>query len=745
MAEPGQRHRHLEHLLLVDDRAEGVLQRPLQQRVLVGDLELAGFLALSFASLYIRVDRAALDRPRPDQRHLHGHVVEVFRPRARQHLHLRPALDLEDAGRLGAVDRPVGLFVVERDPREVEPLPLGHLEFVDAALDRGEHPQPEQVDLEEAGVRAGVLVPLNDLPTLHRRRHDRADVDQRLGRDHHAAGVLGGVAGQSHRLAGEAQQRLPARGSGALVADRGDHVALDFPRRLVEADRARDLLDLARPQPQRLAEVADDPARPVGREGGDECGAVGPVALVHPRDQHLAHVAGEVEVDVRHRLRFLVEEAAGVQARFDRVDVREAGQVADDRADAGAATAAGRHPGAGSVTSPHLRRHLAGQLQQVVVEEEEARELEVADRPQLLVEPGPRFGPGAGRLVPVASTEQVVAEPREVAVGVQVLRLRIAVAELLGQVEAEPVGEAQRLRHRLRVLGEARRHLLPARPAPSCGCRGGTARTPPASRRDGRRRRRPAGWRRRGAWEWTLPVATQGTPRREASRASQRLRARSWRQKGRCSSTRKRSRPKAASRRRPRRLAALGHPALEGPGQDPVTGAAGEADEPLGVLLHLLQRRPGLGGGAAGVVAGVGVGRGQQPAEVAIPGRVFDQEGEVGEIGRGLQVRGRRRQRHGQLGADDRAQVELPAGLGELARSPDPVVVGQRQSRIAVDLGGDGQLRRGRGAVEEGEARVRVQLDVRGGAHQARCRYQRPVIRQRKTTTERPSIRASSK
>ena len=57
------------------------------------------------------------------------------------------------------------------------------------------------------------------------------------------------------------------------------------------------------------------------------------------------------------------------------------------------------------------------------------------------------------------------------------------------------------------------------------------------------------------AWTWTLPVATQGTPSRSASSASSRLRRRSWRQYGRCSSTLKRSRPKARSRpaRHPRR------------------------------------------------------------------------------------------------------------------------------------------------------------------------------------------------
>src|SRR5918999_1747931 len=62
--------------------------------------------------------------------------------------------------------------------------------------------------------------------------------------------------------------------------------------------RPRGALDLDRRQPERLAEVADRRPRAVGGEGGDERRAVVAVALVHARDQDLAYVAREVEVDV---------------------------------------------------------------------------------------------------------------------------------------------------------------------------------------------------------------------------------------------------------------------------------------------------------------------------------------------------------------------------------------------------------------------------------------------------------------
>ena len=52
------------------------------------------------------------------------------------------------------------------------------------------------------------------------------------------------------------------------------------------------------------------------------------------------------------------------------------------------------------------------------------------------------------------------------------------------------------------------------------------------------------------ACTWTLPVATVGTPSRPASCANSRLRERSWRWNGRCSSTRNPSGPNADSSRR---------------------------------------------------------------------------------------------------------------------------------------------------------------------------------------------------
>src|SRR6185503_12089551 len=120
-------------------------------------------------------------------------------------------------------------------------------------------------------------------------------------------------------------------------------------------------------------------------------------------EQLLADVAREVEVDVRQRRDLLVQEAPEAELVLDRVDVREAGQVADDRADARAAPTAGWEQGPRGVAIAHLHGHLAGELEQIVVKQEEAGEAQRADHAQLLFQ-------ARGRLVAVARIAR--ADPR---------------------------------------------------------------------------------------------------------------------------------------------------------------------------------------------------------------------------------------------------------------------------------------------------------------------------------------------
>ena len=181
--------------------------------------------------------------------------------------------------------------VVERDAREVEGLSLARgtvpttgpnrgpralRDQLDALLDRREHPEPEQVDLQEAGVAAAVLVPLADLPAGHRRGLHRHEVDQRARRDDHAARVLADVARQAGDLARQLAEGVPPRPRvrAGYAVD-----LLRDARRVPAVGDARKALELGKRQAERLADVADRTAAPVRGEARDERCTLAAVAL----------------------------------------------------------------------------------------------------------------------------------------------------------------------------------------------------------------------------------------------------------------------------------------------------------------------------------------------------------------------------------------------------------------------------------------------------------------------------------
>src|SRR5205823_5027266 len=111
------------------------------------------------------------------------------------------------------------------------------------------------------------------------------------------------------------------------------------------------------------------------------------VALVDGDDQLLADVAREVEVDIRDGRHVAVEEPPEREVGRDRVDVRQPGQVADERADRATATATRREDGARRVATTHLVRDLAGKLEHLPVQEEEPGQAELVDEGELLAQP----------------------------------------------------------------------------------------------------------------------------------------------------------------------------------------------------------------------------------------------------------------------------------------------------------------------------------------------------------------------
>ena len=95
------------------------------------------------------------------------------------------------------------------------------------------------------------------------------------------------------------------------------------------------------------------------------------------------------------------------------------------------------------------------------MEQEEAGQIEMGDHAQLLLQADQRLlvAPASR----VALLEHPPAELGERAIRLGILRSRVAVAEVLGQIEAEALGQAPALLHGIGVLAEALNHALGGR------------------------------------------------------------------------------------------------------------------------------------------------------------------------------------------------------------------------------------------------------------------------------------------
>ena len=90
--------------------------------------------------------------------------------------------------------------------------PVGR-QLVEGARQGGEHPERQQVDLEEVELGEVVLVPLDDGPPRHGGRLDGHRLAERPARDDEAADVDGEVAREALQLAGRASSTWRTRGA----------------------------------------------------------------------------------------------------------------------------------------------------------------------------------------------------------------------------------------------------------------------------------------------------------------------------------------------------------------------------------------------------------------------------------------------------------------------------------------------------------------------------------------------------
>ena len=383
-----------------------------------------------------------------------------------------------------------------------------------------------------------------------------------------------------------------------------------------------------------------------------------------------------------------------------------------------------------------------------MVQQEEPRETERVDHPQLLLEPRGGVSTPRGALG-VALAERRLADLRELARGALLSVPRVAVAEVAGELEGERLRQPNGLGDGIGVVREARRHRL------GRGEHVAVVRAPHGLARI-----------ERGA-------VTDGDERILQERAHARVGMDVPGRHGGHAEAPGEPLERPVARPIAIRIGALElHPqalSAEGPEQRPrgllvvdaVLRASGQADEALGVLEHLLEPHARLPGAPIARIPRVRVGERDEPAEVAPPAGVAHQQGEVPQRGGDLPAHPslpacsprapRPGERDGQLGAEEGAHGRLAGGHGELHGTGEGVVVGQRERPVGELHGAPDELVRKRGPVKEGVGGVRVKLDVsRGATHprsrppQAACVNQRPEQRSWKTTRLRPLALTSS-
>jgi hypothetical protein len=260
-ASPGVKPAHGDaHGLLLEERhAERLAQHLLQFRLGI-DHRLP-----AFAAAEVRMDHVALDRSGPDDRHLHDQVVVGARLQPRQHRHLRPALDLEGADRVGLADHRIGAGILGRDRGEVVGNTLVFRQQVEPLLHAGEHAEREHVDLHELQGVDVVLVPLDDLAVGHGGRLDRYQIVEAVVRQNESSGMLGEVPRCSHQLASKIK-----RESQPAVAEVQVH-AFDLLLRDTFLRPSPNLrgqrLDQILGQPERFTDVAERTLCPVADDG----------------------------------------------------------------------------------------------------------------------------------------------------------------------------------------------------------------------------------------------------------------------------------------------------------------------------------------------------------------------------------------------------------------------------------------------------------------------------------------------
>ena len=277
--------------------------------------------------------RNIIHRPRPVQRVDGDDILDAVGMHLLQHVAHAGAFQLEHAHRVAVAQHVVGLGVVVRNLVDVEGR-FTQPDQLQRLLDDGERLEAEEVELHEARL-------LDVFHVVLRRRNGRAriaverhQVFQRTVADDHARRMGGGIAVQPLEFQRDLEQGLHRRVAVALLLQPGFAIERLLQRQRIGrivGDQFRQPVDLAIGHLQHTAHIARHGARLQLAEGDDLCNPVRAIALLHISDHFLAPVLAEVDIEVRHRHAFRIEEALEQQVEAERIEIGDGQHISHQR------------------------------------------------------------------------------------------------------------------------------------------------------------------------------------------------------------------------------------------------------------------------------------------------------------------------------------------------------------------------------------------------------------------------------
>ena len=322
----------LQHLLLVDDDAVGLLQDRLQHGMEIVDRLLA--------VLPVDVGRDVVHGARPIERG-HGHdVLEAVGLQPLQALADTGAFQLEHADRVRLRQQLVGLAVVERDLQEIDVDAAAALDQGHGLLQHGERLEAQEVELHEARRLHQLPIVLRDGEARLGIAVEGNELVERPVADHHAGRVRRGVAVEPLELAGDLEQPRHHRLAVAGFLQLGLAVDGLLQRHRVGrvvGNELAELVDLPVGHLQHAPHVAQHGAGLQLAVRDDLRHAVGAVFLLHVADHLVAPVLAEVDVEIGHRHALGVQEALEQQAEAQGIEVGDGERPGHHRAGARAA------------------------------------------------------------------------------------------------------------------------------------------------------------------------------------------------------------------------------------------------------------------------------------------------------------------------------------------------------------------------------------------------------------------------